>query len=49
MGGITIGMPFDFAGIGLPKVPDDACIWFAIMASNATTGVITGDLTMVQG
>lgn len=49
MGLINIGMNYDFASLGLPKVPDDACIWFAILASNATTGIITGQLTMVQG
>lgn len=49
MGQINVGMSYDFAGLKLPKVADDACIWFAILASNATTGIITGDLTMVQG
>ena len=49
MGQIYVGMSYDFAGLKLPKVPDDACIWFAILASNATTGIMTGDLTMVQG
>ena len=49
MGLINLGSTYDFAGLKFPKVPNDACIWFAILASNATTGVITGDLTMVQG
>ncbi len=49
MGQINTGMSFDFAGLKLPKVPDNACIWFAILASNATTGIMTGYLTMVQG
>lgn len=49
MGQINVGTSYDFAGLKLPKVPDNACIWFAILASNATTGIITGDLTMVQG
>jgi len=49
MGQINLGMSYDFAGLGLPKVPNDACIWFAILATNATTGIMTGDLTMVQG
>lgn len=49
MGLINLGASYDFAGLKLPKVPDDACIWFAILASNATTGIMTGDLTMVQG
>jgi hypothetical protein len=49
MGQINVGMTYDFAGIKLPLVPNNACIWFAILASNATTGIITGDLTMVQG
>lgn len=49
MGQIAVGASYDFAGLKFPKVPNDACIWFAIIASNATTGIMTGDLTMVQG
>lgn len=49
MGQIYVGMSYDFAGLKFPKVPDDACIWFAILASSATTGIMTGYLTMVQG
>lgn len=49
MGQINVGQTYDFAGLKFPKVPNDACIWFAILASNATTGIMTGDLTMVQG
>ena len=49
MGQPNVGMNFDFAALGLPKVPDDACIWFAVWSSSTSSGTIYGDLDMVQG
>lgn len=49
MGQINVGMTYDFAGLKLPRVPDDACIWFAVLSSTTSSGIIAGDLTMIQG
>lgn len=49
MGQINVGMSYDFAGIKLPRVPDDACIWFAVLSSSTASGIIAGNLTLIQG
>lgn len=49
MGQPNVGMTYDFAGIGLPKVPDDACIWFAVWSSSTSSGIIYGDMKLIQG
>ena len=49
MGQPNIGTTNDFAQIGLPKVPDNACIWFAVLSSTTSSGVINGDMKLVQG
>ena len=49
MGQPNVGMTYDFAGIGLPKVADNACIWFAVVSSTTSSGVIYGSLCLIQG
>lgn len=49
MGQIYTGMSFDFAGLGFPRVQNDACIWFTVVSSTTSSGIISGDLVMVQG
>ena len=40
---------FDRLYNGFPKVPDNACIWFAVWSSTTSSGVIYGDMKLVQG
>lgn len=49
MGQIYVGMSYDYASLGLPKFPDDACIWFALLSSSTSSGIIGGQLQMIQG
>ncbi|WP_019500840.1 hypothetical protein [Pseudanabaena sp. PCC 6802] len=49
MGQVNIGANLDFAGTGLPRIYDDACLWFAALLSNATSGTFTGSWNLVQG
>lgn len=49
MGQPNVGMNYDFADLGLPKVPDNACIWFAVWSSTTSSGIIYGDMDMIQG
>jgi hypothetical protein len=49
MGQIYTGVSYDFAGLGLPRVRDNACIWFAVVSSTTSSGIVQGNLVMVQG
>jgi hypothetical protein len=46
MGQIYTGMSYDYAQVGLPAVPNDACLWGAIINSSTTSGIIAGQMTL---
>jgi hypothetical protein len=49
MGQIYIGVDRDFAGVGLPKVGQNACIYFVILSSTTSSGAIDGRVQLIQG
>lgn len=48
-GTANVGVSYDFAQVGMPQIYADSCLSFMIAASNATTGIQTGLLTLVEG
>lgn len=40
---------FDWAALGLPEVPNDACLWLLQLASTTTTGTVRGGGKLVHG
>lgn len=43
------GISSDWQMLGLPRVEDDACLFFTMVASTTTTGVIYGNVKIIQG
>lgn len=40
---------FDWSGLGLPEVPNDACLWMLQLASTTTTGTVRGGGKIAHG
>lgn len=43
------GVVLDFAGTGMPRIYDGACLAFMVLCSAATTGQVVGQLNLAQG
>lgn len=39
----------DVFALGMPEIPSDACLAFAVLASGTTTGVLAGNLSLIAG
>jgi hypothetical protein len=49
-GGVAnIGTMWDYAQLNLPNLPSNSCLWFALIAGNATTGTIQGTFSIIDG
>ena len=49
-GGVAnIGMMWDYAQLNLPHLASNSCLWFALIAGNATTGTIQGTFSIIDG
>lgn len=46
---VSVGTPLDLFSLGMPQIPDDACLCMAVMASTTSTGVVSGSLSLVAG
>lgn len=46
---VSAGNPLDIFTLGMPLVPDDACLCLAVLASTTSTGVISGNLNLIAG
>lgn len=44
----NIGQPYDWAQLGLPKIPNDACLFAFFLANGTTAPVIIGSLTTID-
>jgi hypothetical protein len=49
MGQLNVGVDKDFAGVGMPKIGDNACIQYMVLSSSTTSGVINGWVNVIQG
>lgn len=49
MGQVNVGMSYDFAGVGMPKVYNNSCIEMRILSSSTSSGVVIGSLNIIQG
>ena len=43
------GVVLDVFGLGLPKIPDDACLAMMMLCSTTSTGIVIGSLSLTQG
>ena len=43
------GLVLDAFGVGLPPIPDDACLAMMVLCSTTSTGSIIGSLSLTQG
>jgi len=44
----NIGKTLDWALLGLPKIPNDACLMWIFLANNASAPTITGNITFID-
>jgi hypothetical protein len=49
MGQPNVGVDKDFAGIGMPRVGNNACIEYMVLSSTTSSGVIDGWVNVIQG
>ncbi len=40
---------YDAANLGIPRVPDDACLMLATVCSTTSTGIVAGQVSLIQG
>lgn len=45
----NVVQPLDFAALGMPEIPDDACIGMMVLCSTTTTGNVLGSIKLGQG
>lgn len=45
----NVGNTFDFAALGLPKMYDTSCLMFVHQATTTSSGIIMGQLSIIQG
>lgn len=43
------GLVLDAFGVGLPPIPDDACLAMMVLCSTTSTGTLIGSLSLTQG
>lgn len=48
---ISVGqvITMDALNLGLPVIPNSACLWLVVLCSSTTTGQINGNLAIIQG
>jgi hypothetical protein len=46
---VQTGLVQDFADVRMPQVPDDAALEFLHLATGSATGVLLGNITLIQG
>ena len=45
----NVGNVSDFATLGLPQINDEACIQFIHQGTTTSSGIIMGNLSVIQG
>lgn len=46
---VNIGNSYDFAALGLPSIADESCLLFVHQGTTTSSGIIMGQLSVIQG
>lgn len=45
----NVGVSADFATLGMPAIDDNACLMFSLQGTTTTSGIVMGQLSVIQG